>query len=252
MPAHLPRCEIPALRHHILRPHLEALILIFPNQGWVKLQQLGRKVPASLRQQAFGLFGGVFEGVVVIPGLLALVVVPMGNGMDRAVFLRPGFQLALEGGRYFFKRHQRLAAMLADQADLAHVAAEQRQHRRAAARGFRVGGRRGYQPLQPDLPVVGQLRGQPIGAEQRVREAPGLAVKLAQGLRLPARQGQIIKVAECQAVLLPEQVEGRIGVGSHRPEHVAADTDCPERIPARRIDVALAHRAGVSYAGRER
>jgi hypothetical protein len=68
---------------------------------------------------------------------------------------------------------------------------------------------------------VSQLRGHPVSAEQRMRQPPRLAFELAQRLRQPTAQGQIIKVAESQAVLFPEQVERRIGVCGHRYEHLA-------------------------------
>ena len=84
--------------------------------------------------------------------------------------------------------------MLADEAGLAHVAGEQRQERRAAAGRFRVGGRRRGQPLEPDLPVVRQLRRQPVGADERMRQPPRPAFELAERLRQPAREREVVPI----------------------------------------------------------
>ncbi len=101
--------------------------------------------------------------------------------------------------------------MLADQTRLAHVAREQRQKRRAAARRFRVGRRRRGQPLEPDLPVMRELRRQPVGADERMREPPRAAFELAERLRQPAREREVVPILKRPGVFLPERVERRYG-----------------------------------------
>ena len=124
---------------HILRPDFQTFVLIFPNDGRINLQQLGREFAARAREQTLGILGGVFKSRVVISRAAPLAVVPMRDGVDGFVLLRPRFDFSAHVGGDFLKRHERLAAMLADQARLAHVAREQRQERRAAARRFRIG-----------------------------------------------------------------------------------------------------------------
>jgi len=105
--------------------------------------------------------------------------------------------------------------MLADEAGFAHFAREQRQERRAAARRFRVGRRRRGQPLEPHLPVVRELRPQPVGADERMRQPPRLAFELAECLRQPARQREVVKILEGAAVFLPQRVQRRVRFKCH-------------------------------------
>lgn len=101
--------------------------------------------------------------------------------------------------------------MLADEAGLAHVAREQRQKRRAAARRFRVGGGRRDEPLEPDLFFVRDLRGETIRADKRMREPPRAAFELAEGLREPAREREVVPSLKNAGVFLPERIERRTG-----------------------------------------
>ena len=201
---------------HVFRPHFQTFILIFPDDGGIKFQQLGRELAADAGKQCLGFLGGLFVGVIIVAGCLALAVVPVGNGVDGRVEFGPLFQITADGVGNFIERNQRVAAMLADQTGVADIAREQRQHGRAAAGRLRVtGGRRG-EALEPDLAVVRELRGDAIRAEQGMGEPPGFAFDLAEGLREPARQGHVVEVTEDQAVFLPEQVERRFRVGCHR------------------------------------
>jgi len=54
---------------------------------------------------------------------------------------------------------------------------------------------------------VGNLRREPVSADQRVRPTPGFAVELAEGLSEPAREGEVIELAENLAVFGPELVK---------------------------------------------
>ena len=191
----------------VLRPHFEAFILVFPDDRRIKIQQLGREFTPRARQQTFGPFRRVFVGPVIIACLSALTVVPVRDGMDGFILLRPRAQFVADLGGNFIERHERFVAMLADQPRLAHVAREQGQKRRATARRFRVSRRRRGQPLEPDLPVVRQLRHQPVRADERMRKPPGPAFDLAERLRQPARERQIVPGLKCPAVFLPERVE---------------------------------------------
>ena len=133
----------------------------------------------------------------------------MRDGVDGFVLLRPRLDLGADLGGNLLERHERFAAMLADQAGLAHVAREQRQERRAAAGRFRVGRRRRGQPLEPDLAVVRDLRAEPVSADERMREPPRAAFKLAERLRQPAREREVVPILKRPGVFLPERVERR-------------------------------------------
>ena len=122
----------------IFRPDFQAFILVFPDGGGIGIQKLWRDFATSAREQLFRLLRRVFVGRVVISRAAALVVVPMRDGMDGFVLLRPRFDFGANVGGNFIERHERFVAMLADEAGLAHVAREQRQKRRSAARRFRV------------------------------------------------------------------------------------------------------------------
>ena len=99
------------------------------------------------------------------------------------------------------------SAMPANQAGLADVAREQRKHGCAAALRFQKGGGRCGEAFEPDLAFVGDLGGQPIGAEQGMREPPRFAAELAERLREPTGECEVVKLAEDQAVFLPKLVE---------------------------------------------
>jgi hypothetical protein len=53
-----------------------------------------------------------------------------------------------------------------------------------------------------------------------VREAPSPPGNLAERLGHPAREGQIVKLAEAQAVFFPEEIERSISVSGHRSDSV--------------------------------
>ena len=122
------------LQRYIFGPDLKTLVLILPHNRGIKFQQLRRQLPSGARQQALGSFSSSFEGTVVVPSALALLIIPVGDCMDGAIFHRPVLQVAFGCSGQLFKRHQRLAAVLANQAGFPHVAREQRQYRRSAAR----------------------------------------------------------------------------------------------------------------------
>ncbi len=131
----------------------------------------------------------------------------MRNRVYRRITLRPRPDFRLKFGGNFLERHARFRAMLADQAGLDHVAREERQQRGAATGRFAIGRRRRRQPLEPDLAVMRQLRRQPARAQQWMRQAPGAAFELAERLRQPARQREVIEVAENFAIFLPQPVK---------------------------------------------
>src|SRR5262245_2095237 len=109
----------------IFRPNFEAFVLIFPNHRGIEAEQLRCELLAGAGEEVLGFFGGVFIGAVVVAGAFALPVVPVGNGMDRLVFGGPLLNLGTWIGRDFFKRHQRVVAVLADQPGLSYVPCQQ-------------------------------------------------------------------------------------------------------------------------------
>src|ERR1035441_830803 len=174
------KSQIVNSNRHIFRPHFQAFILVLPNHGSVGIEQFRRELAAREREQLFRLLRRVLEGVVVISHASALAVVPMRDGVDRLVLLRPGRERIAQFGGDFIERHEDFVAMLADEALGAHVAREQRQERRAAARRFRVGGGRGGEALVPHLAVVPDFGGEAIRADERMREPPCAAFELAE------------------------------------------------------------------------
>ncbi len=194
---------------NVFRSHFQTFILIFPDRGGVGIQKFRREFAARAREQLFGLFRRVFVGGVVIARALALAVVPMRDGVDRFVLQRPRFDFGADVGGNILELDERFAAMLADQTGLAHVAREQRQERRAAARRFRVGGGRRDEALEPDLFFVRDLRGEAIRADERMREPPRAAFELAECLREPAREREVVPILKRTGVFLPERVERR-------------------------------------------
>src|SRR5262245_25301841 len=101
--------------------------------------------------------------------------------------------------------------MLADQTRLENVAGYKRQKWRAAARRFRIRCGSIDKTLQPDLALVGVLRGQPVSAHQRMRESPDTSSQLPQRLGHPTRQREVIKIPKDHAVLTPKPLQWRIG-----------------------------------------
>src|SRR4051794_3207959 len=74
---------------NILRTHFQALILIFPNHGGVVFQQLHRECSPGDGEQVFGVFGSVFELVLIILCTLLFRLFPVGHGVNRRVFVGP-------------------------------------------------------------------------------------------------------------------------------------------------------------------
>ena len=101
---------------HVFRPYFEAFVLIFPNHGGIGIQKFRREFTARAREQLFRLLRRVFVSCVVISRATALTVVPMGDGVDGFVLLRPRFDFRAQLGGNLIERHKRFAAMLADQA----------------------------------------------------------------------------------------------------------------------------------------
>jgi hypothetical protein len=200
---------------HILRPDFQTLVLIFPNRGGEGIQKFRREIAAYAREQLFRLLRRVFVGRVVIASALSLTVVPMRDSVDGFVLLRPRFYVGANVSGDFLERHERFVAMLANQTRLAHVAREQRQEWRAAARRFRVSRRRRDKALEPDLFLVRDLRGEPIRADKRMREPPRAAFELAERLREPAREREVVPSLKRAGVFLPERVERRIRFKCH-------------------------------------
>ena len=138
----------------------------------------------------------------------------MGHSVERGVILGPALDLGPQVRRKFLEGNEGFRTMLADQTALQNVAAEQRQDGGAAAGSFGKAGRDGGQALEPDLAVEADLGRQAVGADQGMGEAPDPALQLAQGLRQPAGEGQVVKFFEHQTVFLPERIGQRFSHGS--------------------------------------
>ena len=112
---------------NILGAHFQTFVLVFPDDGRIKIEEFRGDLRARQRQQTFGVLGGFFEGVIVISGALLLALVPMGHGMHGRVLLGPRPDGGLEFGREFFKGRCRARTMLTNQTRFQHVAGEEGQ-----------------------------------------------------------------------------------------------------------------------------
>ena len=170
---------------------------------------------AGAGEELFDLNGGVLELAVVIAGSLALLIIPVRDSMQRRVFLGPCGDGRLQFRRDILKRHASVTAVLADESAFHDVAGEEREQRRAAAFSFAVRRRGRGEALVPNLAVMSHLRAEPVGAEQGMRQPPGAAFELAEGLGQPAGEAQVVEVVEDLSVFLPQFVERRVGVTGH-------------------------------------
>src|SRR5207248_7912544 len=118
---------------------------------------------------------------------------PMRDLVSRAVKVGPGLDGSFERVRQIFKCDGCLAAMLASEPGFQDVARQEGQQRRAATTRFQIIGGRSGHALEPNLPVMAELRCEPIRADERVREAPAFARKLPERLTHPTRQSEVIK-----------------------------------------------------------
>ena len=111
------------LDFNIFRPDFQAFVLIFPKNGRIVIQEPRDQVSGRLGEQIFNVLRGLFIfGVVVSACLLALF--PMRYFVNRVIGFRPLFGFDLEFCRKIVKGHQRLVAMLAEQAVLRDISGE--------------------------------------------------------------------------------------------------------------------------------
>jgi len=61
----------------------------------------------------------------------------------------------------------------------------------------------------PDLAAVRDLRGEAVGTDERMREPPRAAFELAERLREPAREREVVPRREGAAVFRPQRIERR-------------------------------------------
>ena len=97
--------------------------------------------------------------------------------------------------------------MHAAQARLLHITREQRQQWRVTTLCFCVSRRKCREPKHGQPTVMRCLRREPIRAEERMREPPGVPFDLAERLRHPAREFQVVELFEHRGIFLPELVE---------------------------------------------
>ena len=109
--------------------------------------------------------------------------------------------------------------MLTDETRLPHIARDERQRGRAAAGRFHVRRRRGGDALVPDLPFMPQLRGEAIRTDERMRKPPGFSLKLTEGLRQPATEGQIVEIPEDETVFFPQEIKRGVGIKCHQAKN---------------------------------
>ena len=60
-----------------------------------------------------------------------------------------------------------------------------------------------------------ELRAQPVGADERMREPPCAAFELAERLRQPAREREVVPALKRPGVFLPERVKRRFRFKCH-------------------------------------
>ncbi|NDC39875.1 MAG: hypothetical protein EBZ48_17890, partial [Proteobacteria bacterium] len=116
----------------------QALILIFPNHGRVRLQKRWHQFGGRLDEQLLGVLRSVFEGGVVVLGFAPLLVVPMSHLVGLFILIGPALKPGSEGFWDFFEGHARLAAMVASQAVGDDIAGKERQQRSPATGGLDV------------------------------------------------------------------------------------------------------------------
>ena len=156
------RCNV--LEKHILRPHLEAFVLILPNDGGIEVEQFGRELGCRRGRAVARLPSRpVHRRGRNCPALLRWRSSQWATAWTGAYWAAQVSRSPPDVGRDFVEGHEGVVAVLADQAGLAHVAGEQRQHRRAAAGRLGVSRRRRGEALEPDLAVVSELRREPVG-----------------------------------------------------------------------------------------
>lgn len=90
---------------HVFGPNFQAFILVLPNHGGVGVQKLRREFATGEGQQLFRLLGGVFIGVIVIARAFALAIIPMRDGVNGFVLLRPGGERFAQFGGNFIEGH---------------------------------------------------------------------------------------------------------------------------------------------------
>jgi hypothetical protein len=157
-----------SLEFDVLGADFEALVLVFPNNRGVMIEKGGQELAAGIAEKLFGLFGGVFESFVVIARLFTLRVVPMGDGVDGTILFSPCLHWGLQFRGDFIKGYAGVATVLADESRFEDIPGEEGQEGGAAARGLDIRFGWGGKAFEPDLAIMGQLGGKPIGAEQGV------------------------------------------------------------------------------------
>jgi hypothetical protein len=102
--------------------------------------------------------------------------------------------------------------MFTEKAVFDDIARDQWQERRVTATGpvIVIGER--HQGAFPYSAPVGLLGQQARDPDKRVGQPPDLSIQLPQGLGKPAGQGQIIKFPEATGVVLPELMQGFVGI----------------------------------------
>ena len=163
----------------------------------------------QIRQEALSSLGGLFEGQFVVGNLALLELVPMRHRMNVPVIRSPRLDEIPQGLGKFGKWATGLTAVLANQAGIRDIPSQQRQERCPTTGSGGVSDRHVDQSLKPYLPLVGQLRSQPVRTHQRVGHTPGLAMELAQGLCQPPGQTQVVKCTECPAIFPPQAIQRR-------------------------------------------
>ena len=92
---------LPPSDWQIFRSDFQTFILIFPDHSGVGIEELRGKIAAGKREEFFGGERGVLERVIVVAGLAALAVVPVRDGVNGFVLLRPDLQrVAMFSGNF--------------------------------------------------------------------------------------------------------------------------------------------------------
>ena len=180
--------------------------MVFPNDGRVMLQKARHQFKAGHGQKFFRVLRGLLARFIVSGLRFAAVLLPMRDRMDGRVLGGPAFHRRLQILRQILRRHQCFRAMLAEQTGIHDIAGKNGQGGGAATGRLGEPRRRGHQPLEPDLAVMGLPGRQPVSAHQRMRKAQNTAPELGEGLGQPAGQRQVVEILEDLAVFLPKLV----------------------------------------------
>jgi hypothetical protein len=189
----------------------EAFVLIFPDEDGEVFDEAGYEVVDGFGEEKFGLLGGLFEEIIVVAAIAAAIF-PVGDFVGLGVAIGPIAEWSDEGFGELVEGNGGLVAMDAHEAVVEDIAGEVGEDWGTAAGGGSIADGHVDEALLPDSAFVGDLGGEPEGADEWMGHAPAFAGELAEGLGAPAGEGEVIEVLKDPGIFLPEDIERRIRV----------------------------------------